>query len=145
MAVAHPCDEAAIEGALAAAARGLIEPLLVGPEPRIRDAAARALQEQLGKLQAEHAQLQARAEQERQRWHENASAAQRALRAQLATSEGALRNALSALQDSVDRELTRLGAGGGGGGGGTGGGGGGGVGGGGGGGGGGGAPGPSGR
>jgi len=42
MAVAHPCDEAAIEGALAAAARGLIEPLLVGPEPRIRAAAASA-------------------------------------------------------------------------------------------------------
>ena len=42
MAVVHPCDEAAIDGALAAAARGLIEPLLVGPESRIRAAAARA-------------------------------------------------------------------------------------------------------
>jgi phosphate acetyltransferase len=41
-AVAHPCDEAAIEGALNAAKLGLIAPTLVGPEAKIRAAAARA-------------------------------------------------------------------------------------------------------
>ncbi|MFM2120849.1 MAG: hypothetical protein RL722_2317 [Pseudomonadota bacterium] len=42
-AVAHPCDEASLRGAMDSAARGLIEPVLVGPEGRIR-----ALAEQLG-------------------------------------------------------------------------------------------------
>ncbi|MFB9970981.1 bifunctional enoyl-CoA hydratase/phosphate acetyltransferase [Pseudoroseomonas cervicalis] len=41
-AVAHPCDEAALAGALEAAGQGLIRPLLVGPEARIREIAARA-------------------------------------------------------------------------------------------------------
>ncbi|HUO94595.1 MAG TPA: phosphate acetyltransferase [Steroidobacteraceae bacterium] len=41
-AVAHPCDEAALEGALNAAKLGLITPILVGPEAKIRAAAARA-------------------------------------------------------------------------------------------------------
>lgn len=40
-AVVHPCDPDALLGALAAAARGLIVPVLVGPEARIR-AVARA-------------------------------------------------------------------------------------------------------
>jgi phosphate acetyltransferase len=35
-AVAHPCDEPSLRGALEAAQARLIEPLLVGPEPRIR-------------------------------------------------------------------------------------------------------------
>jgi phosphate acetyltransferase len=34
--VAHPCDETSLRGAVAAAAAGLIEPVLVGPEARIR-------------------------------------------------------------------------------------------------------------
>ena len=38
-AVAHPCDGAALGAAMEAAARGLIEPLLVGPEVKIRRAA----------------------------------------------------------------------------------------------------------
>jgi phosphotransacetylase/acyl dehydratase len=38
-AVAHPCSEAALEAAVQAAARGLIVPILVGPEPRIRSLA----------------------------------------------------------------------------------------------------------
>jgi phosphate acetyltransferase len=41
-AVVHPCDEAALEGALDAAKLGLIAPVLVGPEAKIRAAAARA-------------------------------------------------------------------------------------------------------
>jgi phosphate acetyltransferase len=41
-AVVHPCDEAAIEGAIGAARLGLIAPILVGPESRIRDAALKA-------------------------------------------------------------------------------------------------------
>lgn len=36
MAVAHPCDTQALGGALAARDAGLIEPVLVGPEKRIR-------------------------------------------------------------------------------------------------------------
>ncbi len=36
MAVVHPCDAAALGGALAARDEGLIEPILVGPENRIR-------------------------------------------------------------------------------------------------------------
>ena len=41
-AVAHPCDAASLEGALLAARHGLIVPVLVGPEARIRAAAAAA-------------------------------------------------------------------------------------------------------
>jgi phosphate acetyltransferase len=38
--VAHPCDEASLRGALEAAAAGLIVPILVGPEAKIRAVAA---------------------------------------------------------------------------------------------------------
>jgi len=38
-AVAHPCDQSSLEGALEAARLGLIVPLLVGPEARIRQVA----------------------------------------------------------------------------------------------------------
>ena len=38
--VAHPCDETSLRGAIDAAAAGLIEPVLVGPEARIRAVAA---------------------------------------------------------------------------------------------------------
>src|SRR5262245_50861299 len=38
-AVAHPCDETSLKGALDAAAAGIIKPLLVGPEQKIRDTA----------------------------------------------------------------------------------------------------------
>src|SRR6201996_358414 len=41
-AVAHPCDQISIEGVVEAARLGLIDPILVGPPARIRDAAARA-------------------------------------------------------------------------------------------------------
>jgi phosphate acetyltransferase len=41
-AVVHPCDEAAIEGAIGAARLGLIDPILVGPRQRIVDAARKA-------------------------------------------------------------------------------------------------------
>jgi phosphate acetyltransferase len=41
-AVVHPCDEPSLAGALAAADRGLIRPILVGPEEKIRRLAARA-------------------------------------------------------------------------------------------------------
>jgi len=41
-AVVHPCDEAAIEGAIGAARLGLIRPILVGPKERIREAARKA-------------------------------------------------------------------------------------------------------
>jgi len=41
-AVAHPCEETALAGAMDAAAHGLIVPILVGPEARIRDIATRA-------------------------------------------------------------------------------------------------------
>jgi phosphate acetyltransferase len=41
-AVAHPCDPASIEGAARAAALGLIAPILVGPEAKIRAAAVQA-------------------------------------------------------------------------------------------------------
>ncbi|HTO79317.1 MAG TPA: bifunctional enoyl-CoA hydratase/phosphate acetyltransferase [Methylocystis sp.] len=41
-AVVHPCDVASLEGALEAAEEGLIVPILVGPEPRIRAAAEAA-------------------------------------------------------------------------------------------------------
>jgi phosphate acetyltransferase len=38
--VAHPCDETSLRGAMEAAAEGLIEPVLVGPELKIRNVAA---------------------------------------------------------------------------------------------------------
>jgi len=41
-AVAHPCDEASLTGALDAARLGLIAPILVGPEARIRSVAKAA-------------------------------------------------------------------------------------------------------
>jgi phosphate acetyltransferase len=41
-AVAHPCDESSLQGAVEAARLGLIVPLLVGPKARVRDTAARA-------------------------------------------------------------------------------------------------------
>jgi len=40
VAVAHPCDQASLEGAIAAAKLKLIDPILVGPEQRIRAVAA---------------------------------------------------------------------------------------------------------
>jgi phosphate acetyltransferase len=39
-AVAHPCDESSLRGALEAAEEGLIAPILVGPEKKIRSVAA---------------------------------------------------------------------------------------------------------
>jgi phosphate acetyltransferase len=42
VAVAHPCDRSAIEGAVDAAELGLITPILVGPASRIREVAAEA-------------------------------------------------------------------------------------------------------
>jgi phosphate acetyltransferase len=42
VAVVHPCDDVSLEGALEAARLRLIEPVLVGPVERIRDAAARS-------------------------------------------------------------------------------------------------------
>ena len=41
-AVAHPCEATALAGALEAAARGLIVPLLVGPAARIAETAEAA-------------------------------------------------------------------------------------------------------
>ena len=41
-AVVHPCDQESLQGALEAAAKGLIIPVLVGPEAKIRAAAAAA-------------------------------------------------------------------------------------------------------
>jgi phosphotransacetylase len=41
-AVAHPCEETALAGAMDAATHGLIVPILVGPEKRIREIAAKA-------------------------------------------------------------------------------------------------------
>jgi phosphotransacetylase len=38
-AIAHPCDEASLEGALLAARHDLVTPILVGPEARLRGAA----------------------------------------------------------------------------------------------------------
>lgn len=40
--VVHPCDEGALQGAIDAAERGLIVPLLIGPEHKIRQAAEQA-------------------------------------------------------------------------------------------------------
>jgi len=42
VAVAHPCDSISIQGAIEAAELGLIEPVLVGPAARIRNAAVQA-------------------------------------------------------------------------------------------------------
>ena len=44
-AVAHPCEQTALEGALDAAANGLITPILVGPEQKIREIAAKSGQD----------------------------------------------------------------------------------------------------
>ena len=41
-AVVHPCDTAAIDGAIGAARLGLIAPILVGPQQKIREAARKA-------------------------------------------------------------------------------------------------------
>jgi Phosphate acetyl/butaryl transferase (EC 2.3.1.19 ) len=41
-AVAHPCDQSSLEGAVEAARLGLIAPILVGPRSRIEDAARAA-------------------------------------------------------------------------------------------------------
>ena len=41
-AVAHPCDEASLEGAVEAARMGLLQPILVGPPARIREVALKA-------------------------------------------------------------------------------------------------------
>jgi phosphotransacetylase len=41
-AIVHPCDAASLEGAVLAARQGLIRPILVGPEARIRAAAEAA-------------------------------------------------------------------------------------------------------
>ena len=42
VAVVHPCDDVSLEGVIEAARLHLIEPILVGPEERIRNVAARA-------------------------------------------------------------------------------------------------------
>ena len=39
-AVAHPCDESSLRGALEAAQEGMITPILVGPQEKIRSVAA---------------------------------------------------------------------------------------------------------
>jgi len=41
-AVAHPCEETALSGAIEAAAKGLITPILVGPSAKIREIARAA-------------------------------------------------------------------------------------------------------
>ena len=41
VAIAHPCDQVSLESAVAAAKIGLIAPILVGPEQRIREVAAK--------------------------------------------------------------------------------------------------------
>ncbi len=41
-AVAHPCEETALEGAMASAAKGLIVPILVGPAAKIREIAKKS-------------------------------------------------------------------------------------------------------
>jgi phosphate acetyltransferase len=40
VAVAHPCDQSSLEGAVGATSLGLIAPILVGPAVRIRNVAA---------------------------------------------------------------------------------------------------------
>jgi phosphate acetyltransferase len=42
VAVAHPCDDVSLEGAVEAARLRLIDPILVGPQERIRACATRA-------------------------------------------------------------------------------------------------------
>ncbi len=42
VAVAHPCDDVSLRGAVEAKRLGLIEPVLVGPPQRLRDVAAKA-------------------------------------------------------------------------------------------------------
>src|SRR6516164_10984739 len=42
VAIAHPCDDVSLQGAVEAARLRLIEPVLVGPTERIRNAAAQA-------------------------------------------------------------------------------------------------------
>src|ERR1041384_8883155 len=49
-AVAHPCEESALTGAVEAAQAGLIEPILVGPAARIEET-ARSANIDLGKLE----------------------------------------------------------------------------------------------
>lgn len=49
-AVAHPCEDSALAGAVEAAQAGLIEPILVGPAARIEEA-ARAANLDLGKIE----------------------------------------------------------------------------------------------
>ena len=49
-AVAHPCDETSLRGAVEAAEAGIIKPLLIGPEARIRNLAA-SLNLDISKLQ----------------------------------------------------------------------------------------------
>src|SRR6187549_1377688 len=39
VAVAHPCDQASLGAVIEAAERGLIDPILVGPEARIKEVA----------------------------------------------------------------------------------------------------------
>src|ERR1700741_1632081 len=39
--VVHPCDESSLRGTVEATEAGLIKPTLVGPEPKIRDAASK--------------------------------------------------------------------------------------------------------
>src|SRR5450631_2816357 len=51
-AVVHPCDDSSLAGALEAAAARLIQPVLVGPQARIRALAAQ-LKLDLGGLQIE--------------------------------------------------------------------------------------------
>ena len=41
VAVAHPCDQVSLESAIEAARLRLMEPILVGPEERIREVAAK--------------------------------------------------------------------------------------------------------
>ena len=41
-AIAHPCDESSLRGAIEAAGAGLIRPILVGPQARIEAVAAQA-------------------------------------------------------------------------------------------------------
>jgi phosphotransacetylase len=53
-AVAHPCEETALAGALGAAEEGLITPILIGPTPKMRDVAARHGLD-LGRVQIVHA------------------------------------------------------------------------------------------
>jgi len=53
-AIAHPCDEVAIESAVEGALLKLIEPVLVGPASRIREAAARFDIDSFELIDAEH-------------------------------------------------------------------------------------------